>query len=178
MSDLGNYVLQLEFGHLANDALSLVQDIAESLTTILTTFLKSLTMKFQRSTASNPASPLPSTQFLGQDLSTHLPVASSSDLQSIHVVPSYPPMIPTSSSISPFPNHRNPTPFPVAHCQTPFRSPGRSLPVNVLGGDTITVANYLLALGKRCINNVDDFDHDNNYETLYGPTGEIRPPPL
>src|SRR2546425_9982706 len=91
MSDLGNYVLQLKFGQLANDALSLARDIAGSLTTILMTFLRSLTIKFQRSTASNPASPLPSMQFLGQDLSTHLPVDSSSDLQSIHVIPSYPP---------------------------------------------------------------------------------------
>src|SRR5438876_10290946 len=87
MSDLGNYVLQLEFGQLANDALSLARDIAGSMKTIFTTFLRSLTMKFQRSTASNLASPLPSMQFLGQDLSTHLPVDSSSDLQSIHIVP-------------------------------------------------------------------------------------------
>src|SRR5438876_12357135 len=96
-------------------------------------------MKFQCTTASNLASPLPSTQFLGQDLPSHLPVNLSSDLQSIHVVPSYPPMIPTSSSISPFPNHRNPSTFPVAHFQTLFRSPGRSLPVNMPGGDMMTV---------------------------------------
>src|SRR5438876_8210735 len=102
MSDLGNYVLQLEFGQLANEALSLVQDIARSLTTFLTMFLRSLTMKFQRSTASNLVSPLPLTQFLGQDLSTHLPVNSSSDLNSIHVVPSYNTLILTSSSFSLF----------------------------------------------------------------------------
>ena len=45
------------------------------------------------------------------------------------------------------------------------------------GGDTMTVTDYPSALGKRCIVDVDDFDHDNNYETLYVPTDEIRPPP-
>src|SRR5438477_3605229 len=42
----------------------------------------------------------------------------------------------------------------------------------------MTVANYPSALGKRCINDIDDFDQDDDYETLYGPTDEIRPPPL
>jgi len=42
----------------------------------------------------------------------------------------------------------------------------------------MTVADYPSALGKRCIDDVDDFDQDDDYETLYGPTDEIRPPPL